>query len=1082
MPGADSVEIVHDKRDRVIATRDGNLKSLGFWEVYYYDTQNRERLRGLCNIQLSRKDLLDSISHYAFNPLNPFPFIDTSAINKQVYTFYDDYVFSGASAYATTDLSKPFAGGNLYAEPLPVASSKQTRGLVTGSRQQVDYDGQFLMSTFYFNDKGRQIQEIAENTQGGKDITNSLYDFSGKVVSTYLRHTNPKSTATPQITLLTMNHYDPGGRIDSVKKRINDNLNLQQTLAINDYDELGRLNTKKLGVASSALETLTYEYNIQNWLRGVNRLYVNTSGSTANYFGEDISYDFGFDLKQVNGNIAGVKWKSRSDGLSRAYGFNYDNLSRLTQANFNQQNSGSTNWTKDKIDFSVNGLAYDIAGNINSMKQVGMNGTAIKAVDSLKYGYFNYSNKLSHVTDKRNDAQSILGDFKESVNDESRDYWYNAAGSLSKDKNKNIDTILYNHMNLPSIVEVKNKGKIFYQYLGGSQKVSKLVSDTAGPKYLWTHYVGDMVYEAGVDGIDTLRYIQTEEGRIRLLYKTGQPVGYTYDYFLKDHLGNVRVVLGTRSDTAIYAATMETSASAIENALFSNINTTRVDTPYRYPIDNTTNPNAFVAKLNAANGSKIGPSLVLRVMSGDSIVIACKALYKNSGASTSATTSSGMVMSIVQAFSSGGVNDGVHGGTGSTSPISFLTPVVYDNLKNKDPNQNLSTSPKAYLNFAAFDDQFYLVDENSGVRQVKGNVDSLISLTANKFAVNKTGFIYIYTSNESGQDVYFDNLIVTHITGKVFEETHYYPFGLTMAGISSNALKGTQYPANRLKYNGKELQNREFSDGAGLEWYDYGARMYDAQIGRWHEIDPLADQMRRHSPYNYAFDNPIRFIDPDGMGPTDFVKDKDGNIRWDKNANSQATTKDGEIYLGKSLTFNFNSYIDAKLWDGPGGDVPAGDKLTSTVTITGQENSDGELTGVTATSKVKIGETPVGTARDNYPGLGDDQNKLSATTTSEGINVSFKQHASVPKIEELALNTMGYNIVNVGQKLDVNISPKGLVSVSAATDVFPSATLKLNGSTIMQYNQPSFKETHRFRIVNNHLVREYKPAMWYKRL
>ncbi|MFN1219081.1 RHS repeat domain-containing protein [Chryseobacterium kwangjuense] len=118
-----------------------------------------------------------------------------------------------------------------------------------------------------------------------------------------------------------------------------------------------------------------------------------------------------------------------------------------------------------------------------------------------------------------------------------------------------------------------------------------------------------------------------------------------------------------------------------------------------------------------------------------------------------------------------------------------------------------------------------------------------------------------YYNAETGKDVYnyTDHLGNTRLSyfkngagAEIIEESNYYPFGLKHEGY--NVLAGN--PAYKYKYNGKELQE------TGM--YDYGARFYMPDLGRWGVIDELAEKFSRHSPYNYVVNDPINGIDPDG--------------------------------------------------------------------------------------------------------------------------------------------------------------------------------------------------------------------------
>ena len=155
--------------------------------------------------------------------------------------------------------------------------------------------------------------------------------------------------------------------------------------------------------------------------------------------------------------------------------------------------------------------------------------------------------------------------------------------------------------------------------------------------------------------------------------------------------------------------------------------------------------------------------------------------------------------------------------------------------------------------------------------QYKDNVLQYFPHAEGYVEPNGSSYKYVYQYKDHLGNVRVSYEKNTDGSLKIVDESNYYPFGLKH---SYNTI--TPESEYKYKYNGKELQ-----DELGLNAYDYGARNYDPALGRWMNVDPLAEMSRRFSPYTYANNNPIYFIDPDGM----IVKngDQDGRDEAKKN-------------------------------------------------------------------------------------------------------------------------------------------------------------------------------------------------------
>jgi RHS repeat-associated protein len=931
VPGAGEIRIVYDQWDRPVLTQDANLRLTNKWLFTKYDQLNRPIMTGfytnntyttqsamqgyLNSLNMDRYENYQTATFPLYSLSQTFPAVAYSDV--LTISYYDDYSWTGwygpISTKDNTWDSEFAAVSNVsWPYPQPLTQSSQIKGLVTG---MWDKTAGGLLTTTYYDDKARAIQTRTVNYSGGTDFVTMQYSFSGQVLQTILRHQKGGNNSQTH-TVQTRMNYDELGRLIKIEKKLNSSIstiNLSKdwyAIVAMQYDALGQLKKKTLapGYSASGLDTLTNAYNIRGWLTSINKGYVD--GTATSWFGLELGYDkdgYGpFAIKQYNGNISGTIWRSRGDGEKRKYDFTYDAANRLMSAGFTQ--STGSGWDKSAgFDYSMKMgdgndpfSAYDANGNIKKMLQRGWKIGGSFTIDSLFYKTVDYSNKLKYVWDAANDPNAMLGDFKEPAQNNSdnsssdaADYSYDANGNLIADNNKSITAIAYNHLNLPTSISIVGKGWIEYVYDNAGNKLKKIVHEN-GKADKSTLYLAGFVYEN-----DTLQLTQHEEGRIRLTADiNGVYNGYGFDYFEKDHLGNVRIVLTDQRDTARYPeASMETAKLGRDTLYYSKIPETRVILPSGYPGDTYTSPNDWVAKTRG-DGNKIGPGIVLKVMAGDKFNFRVSSWYKLNGAPINAPVNpvSDLVAALISGISGAGKF-----GVAELQTSNGLSPGVTNFLTGRSDS---SGRPRSYVNWILFDEQLKYESSSSGFEQVPGESYYNNSTTPRvkvhdkyNLPVNKSGYLYVYVSNETPNiDVFFDNLQVTHIKGLLLEETHYYPFGLIQAGISSRSIGKIE---NKKRFNGIE-----HTTDLDLSTYDAKFRTMEAQIGRWWTIDPKPDYS--WSPYSAMNNNPIRYADP--LGDTLRIQFRTGFLGLGEKKeiiydNGTLSNTDGSAYTGKVKGF-----------------------------------------------------------------------------------------------------------------------------------------------------------------------------------
>jgi RHS repeat-associated protein len=873
----------------------------GTLSVYYYDSYDINNDNNYTNdIDVNLDASLNDIPY----PLSPNDLIDpaNSPYSKQVVNANTLYVNRGKL---------------VMTKQRRMLTNTTTGAVIFASNTSGTNPPSYIITVNFYDKYGRLVQSQMDNIKKNasnitlanrnKEITTIRYDFSGKVLETRLRHRATGTTTQTSIVNKQM-EYDHAGRLKRLYNQIDGQAKV--LMAQNEYNEIGQLvkkNIHSLDEGGTFMQNVDYTYNIRGWLTFINKNPATNNISIAtnaqSLFRMELRY-----LNNYNGNISTMLWRgNKNEGAGkyngnvvRQYAFTYDGLNRLTKANytvtggFAGENYSVNNGT------AANGISYDYNGNILNLQQNGPTAfdanqvpTAFGVIDNLTYAYS--GNRLMRVTDAgdntANTPATQRGDFKDGTNS-GDDYTYDNSGNLTSDLNKGISLITYNHLNLPMLIRKDANNFMHFVYDGSGAKLRKTVVE-AGTTTT-TEYIGSFVYTK-VGAAPEDYFMATEEGRIVNL--AGKPFGSpeTYEYTYKDHLGNARLSYRQTPITPIAPITLtyETPpGQATEEANFPNAWSVRVQGEgYR---------SNHSGKLPTGTMTQAG-SKKITASAGQSLRVSVRATYN--------TDPVQVQYMIVQ---NGGTIEDQDKREKPVLPPNRLTlnsPVV---VIPAQPQQNIGeviipASPPRLnligiaqvlgktlsLQRKAKEDPATPYQGDLGQMNLLGmqstppastaklvlevyNGNSLLSTqeqyvsTAGETAWEElsigmtlppnTTSIVAYMKHEGGTDVFFDDLKIelnAVPVAVVVQENHYYPFGMGMKGLDYTA--PSPNTENKFTFNGKEKQTE-----LSLNWHDYGARNYDPQILRFTSVDRFAEKYYNFSSYQYAANNPIKYIDVNG--------------------------------------------------------------------------------------------------------------------------------------------------------------------------------------------------------------------------